>query len=300
MMLTDTANPLIPVYLNQRIVFDLLAMLQDGIATVTKISERSRNELSSSNDLDASFGLSKTLSSLLAVNLSGKRGKTSTDEAGTTRDEERVHTPASLFFKLRELLDRRKLLKIDSPDFVPRPGDLIEFTSALKRNPIVEAIDFMAGAMEMGEVFIPEPAKRGKQQGGIPQNENRKIQLQMAKLSGDLKSGGTVDLTTGTLQCKYRAVITAETASLIDPTMSDLVDGTFSVVGKVVRSLPEGSDEFIKLTRKATMGRLAGAQIEELFSQISLLKTEHDFDIPDLEWKLHGPVIQVLPISIFA
>ena len=28
---------IIPVYLNQRFVFDLVAMLQDGIATVTKV-----------------------------------------------------------------------------------------------------------------------------------------------------------------------------------------------------------------------------------------------------------------------
>ena len=28
---------IIPVYLNQRVVFDLVAMLQDGIATVTKV-----------------------------------------------------------------------------------------------------------------------------------------------------------------------------------------------------------------------------------------------------------------------
>jgi len=106
-MLTETHNPLVPVYLNQRIVFDLIAMLQDGIATVTKVFERTRSESSASNHLDGSFGLNKAFSSLLSINLSGKRGRAKTDETDATRDAERVHTPASLFFKLRELLDER-------------------------------------------------------------------------------------------------------------------------------------------------------------------------------------------------
>jgi hypothetical protein len=165
-MLTDTANPLVPVYLNQRIVFDLLAMLQDGIATVTKVSERNRNAVSASSELDASFGLSKAFSSLLSVNLSGKRGKASTDGAGSTRDEGRVHTPASLFFKLRELLDQRKLLKPDAPNFVPAPGDLIEFSGSLRRNPVIEAMDLMVSAMGMADAFSNEPAQKGKQRGG--------------------------------------------------------------------------------------------------------------------------------------
>jgi hypothetical protein len=31
-------NLIIPAYLNQRIVFDLIAMLQDGLSTVTRIT----------------------------------------------------------------------------------------------------------------------------------------------------------------------------------------------------------------------------------------------------------------------
>jgi len=36
---------LVPVYLNQRIVFDLVAMLQGGIATVTNVTEISKKML---------------------------------------------------------------------------------------------------------------------------------------------------------------------------------------------------------------------------------------------------------------
>ncbi len=35
----DSNDLVIPVYLNQRVVFDLVAVLQDGIASVTQISQ---------------------------------------------------------------------------------------------------------------------------------------------------------------------------------------------------------------------------------------------------------------------
>jgi hypothetical protein len=291
-MLTETHNPLVPVYLNQRIVFDLLAMLQDGITTVTKVSESTRNESSASNQLDGSFGLNKAFSSLLSINLSGKRGHAKTDEIGTIRDEERVHTPASLFFKLRELLDERQLLKADGPDYIPSPGDLIEFSGALQRNPVIEAMDIMANVMGMVDVFTDTTSQKGRPKVKSPKEENWQVKEQIKKLTEDLKSGGTIDLTAGILQCGFNAVITAEVASLNDPFMSDLVDGTFSVVGKVVRSVPENSGA-INLMRKATMGRLAAKQLQEAFKQLETLKNEHDFDLPDMIWKIEGPVIQV-------
>jgi hypothetical protein len=298
-MLREIHNPLVPVYLNQRIVFDLLAMLQDGIATVTKISERNHNESSASNGLDGAFGLNKAFSSLLSINLSGKRGQSKIDQTDATRDEDRVHTPASLFFKLREILHEKQLMKTDGPEFVPAPGDLIEFSGSLQRNPVIEVMDVMANVMGMADIFTDASPQNNKPRGKKPKDENWQIKQQITKLSDDLKSGGTIDLTSRTPGSGYNVVITAETASLNDPMMSDLVDGTFSVVGKVVRSVSEGGGA-INLMRKSTLGRLAGKQLQESFMQLETLKTEHDFDLPDIVWEIKGPVIQVLPIAIFA
>ena len=102
--------PLIPVYLNQRILFDLVAMLQGGISTVTRVSETTQGRTSSANDVGASFGLPEAFASLLKINLAANRKGATSDETGRKSEEERVHTPASLFFELRNLLAEKNLL----------------------------------------------------------------------------------------------------------------------------------------------------------------------------------------------
>ncbi len=89
---------IVPVYLNQRVVFDLVAMLQGGIATVTKVVETEAESSSAAAEVGGTFGLNKALSSLLRVNLSGSLSGETGGESGASRSEERVHTPASLFY----------------------------------------------------------------------------------------------------------------------------------------------------------------------------------------------------------
>lgn len=81
--------------------------------------------------------------------------------------------------------------------------------------------------------------------------------------------------------------------------MSDLVDGTFSVLGKVVRSIPS-SQEAVSLIRKTALSRLPQAKLEELMGLLQSLSGEQGFDLPQLEREIKGPVIHVLPIAIYA
>jgi hypothetical protein len=143
-MLRDTTHPIVPVYLNQRIIFDMLSMLQGGIATVTNVSEKNSSAAATKNEIEGGAGLNKAFSSLFSINLSAKRGGEKSEGKDTTTNEERVHTTGSLFYKLRELLDAGDLLKTDGPEYVPVPGDLVEFTGSLQRNPVIETIEFLA------------------------------------------------------------------------------------------------------------------------------------------------------------
>jgi hypothetical protein len=126
--MTNRPDLIIPVYLNQRLVFDLVAMLQGGIATVTRISQAERETERSSGEVTGGFGLSQALSSLLKINLSGKVA--AQGEAGTERTSsaDRVHTPASLLFMLRNLLTEQGLIRPHSSGHPVGPGEFIEFT----------------------------------------------------------------------------------------------------------------------------------------------------------------------------
>ena len=90
----DTTDLIVPVYLNQRVVFDLVAMLRDGIATVTKVMDTVDQSTVKEGEVGGTFGLNKALSSLLRVDLSGRASRAKTDAEQHVQSEERVHTPA--------------------------------------------------------------------------------------------------------------------------------------------------------------------------------------------------------------
>ena len=76
-----SSDLVIPVYLNQRIVFDLISMLQDGISTVSRVTTVEETSSKDERKYGASFGLSQAFSSLLKISVGGKRelGQGSTD-----------------------------------------------------------------------------------------------------------------------------------------------------------------------------------------------------------------------------
>jgi hypothetical protein len=290
---------IVPVYLNQRLVFDLLAMLQGGISTVTAISKTEGTNTSSEQKARATIGLNQAFSTLLKIDLSGEKSK-STDTSGENKlSEERVHTPASLFYQLRNILLEKKILKVLSEKVSPEPGDIVEFEASLKRNPIVETMDSLSEMMNLAILFDDKGTSQKGQKRNNQGSEYQKIQKQMIAFSESLKTGDTIDLTADNLSTNHAAVITVETEFLNDPMMSDLVDGKFRILGKVIRSL-DAESESISLIRKTALSKMPTPILEQTFGHLSTLESEKGFGIPQLKWEIPGPALQILPVAIYA
>lgn len=289
---------IVPVYLNQKLVFDLLAMLQGGISTVTTVTESSSNKNTDGERVSAGFGLSEAFSTLLKIDLSGSKEKTTGTEETNTSSQERVHTPASLFFQLRNLLLEKGYLKENQKD-LPKAGDFVEFEGFLKRNPILETIDSLAEMMDMAEAFEDKPQSKKGSSSTKHQSEYQKIKQQMVRFSDALKLGSTIDLSSASLENGYTAVVTVETGFLNDPLMSDLVDGQFKIIGKVIKSVSDSS-ESINLLRKTALSKMPSELMLNAMAHLSSLGSEQGFGIPELKMEIEGPAIQVLPIAIYA
>lgn len=290
---------IVPVYLNQRLVFDLLAMLQGGISTVTAVTKTETTTKSNQEKAGANFGLSQAFSALLKIDLSGEKSKSSGESGENKLAEERVHTPASLFYQLRNILLEKKILKVLAEGVSSEPGDIVEFGASLKRNPIVETMDSLSEMMNLAILFDD---KGGEQKGQKNKNQGSRYQKskkQMEAFSESLKTGDTIDLTADNLDTSHAAVITVETGFLNDPMMSDLVDGRFRVLGKVIRSIDNAS-ESISLIRKTALSKMPPPLLMQVFGQLSSLGSEQGFDIPRLVWEVPGPAIQILPVAIYA
>ena len=93
-------------------------------------------------------------------------------------------------------------------------------------------------------------------------------------------------------------VITTEQQYFNDPTMNDVIDGTFRVFGKASRVIPEPNGENIDLLRKTPLGQFKTIvpTIQEAMSQFT---NEMGYS-GDSSTAIHGPAIQVSPIAIFS
>lgn len=286
---------IVPVYLNQRIVFDLLAMVQDGLSEVTRITTTEFDKESVSREAGATFGLTGAISSLFKVDLSGRRTSGEEGASGVERNEERVHTPSSLLYKLRQML-KDEVHALDA-SYNPEPGHLVEFSTTLRRNPLIEAMDTMAGMLDIAVTFGEQPKQGAKKQK--PGDDFRGTKRQMEEFREKLAAGSTVDIVSEALLSGHTAVVTLEEEFLRDPTMSNLVEGHFTVLGKVIRVV-EKSDESISLLRKTALSAMPIAVLSEAFSVLSATSADEGFTLPKMEWEINGPAIQVLPIGIYA
>lgn len=294
--MTDSQKLIVPVYLNQRVLFDLVAMLQGGISTVSSIKRSEDNSKSAEEKAKASFGLSDAFSTLLKIDLSGERSTKNTDQAKTESSEERVHTPASLFYTLRNLLQTKGHLRSVSAGQIPMAGDIVEIPLALKRNPVLETVEMLLPLMQIAKAFDEESTKQAKK--ASQNSEYQQIEKQINVLIGNLRSGGTVDLVGRSAAANLNVVVTAEVDFLRDQMMSDIVDGQFTVVGKVIRRIDNAS-ESIDLLRKSSIAKMP-AIADKFLSALGTLGEAHGISIPELTPTIQGPVVQVLPIAIYA
>ncbi|MDX6613657.1 MAG: hypothetical protein QOD75_2843 [Blastocatellia bacterium] len=291
-----TNELIIAVYLNQRIVFDLIAILQDGMSTVTRINSSEETKNADTQRYGAAFGLSQALSSLLKIDVSGDRAKLKEGSSGTQRSEERVHTPSSLFQKLRSKLLEENKIQVVNAQYTPEPGDIVEFSTSLRRNPLIQVMDTFGQLFDMAMAFDPQPQKGGHKN---KPNEMAKLKSQIGLFSEMLKAGDTVDIVSDNLECGHRAVITLDEEYLNDPTMADLVDGQFQVVGKVIRVIDDSKGS-VNLLRKGAVGSMNKQVLETAFAHFNSAAVTASVDVPSIEWEIHGPVIQIIPIAIFA
>lgn len=292
---------IISVYLNQRIVFDLIAMLQDGMSTVTRVSSSETNKDSDTQRYGAAFGLSQALSSLLKIDVSGDRAKLKEGVKDIQKSEERVHTPSSLFQKLRSELKAKEIIKVVDSKYQPKSGDWVEFSTTLKRNPLTQVINTFTGLIDMATAFEEQPQQKNRKHllQNKSQNETDKIKTQLNKFSEEIKVGNTIDMVSDSLTSKHRAVVTLEKEYLNDPTMADLVDGNFTVIGKVIRAIND-SQQSVNLLRKGVVGSINSQTLQILFTALSAPAVTANIDLPTIEWEIQGPVIHVIPIAIFA
>lgn len=307
----------VPIYLNQRIVIDLLATLEDGFSGFTNVETSVSGTATAEAQGRVGLGVSNPFA-LLGVSLEGSTN--SARAAHRSETTERIHTPVSLFARLRELLKARGLLVVVTEssrveDIVP--GSFVEFRASLRVNPIVEALDGALEVISFAEAFeaagiapshtgVPPARRKKKRSQTVEQQVGNGSQSagvpgvsQLRFLHDALAGGDAIDLV-GTLldHDSLRSVLPVDKNYFAGLSLNELIEGEYRVVGKVTRTLVE-ENASVNLLRKTGLSRFQQSitdQLQEAFNNVdrSMIR------MPSVELEVRGPVFQVVPMAIYA
>mgnify|MGYP001148423569 CR=1 FL=1 len=248
----------ITTYLNQKIVFDLLAVIEDGFAQVTNlnISTIKGSATSGKTEGEASFGLYGVKTKIKAAFGMEKNSK---DERST--NEEKVHTPTSLFSKLMSYLGEKGLIsdvsaKGDLDNLTP--GSFVRFNSKLEKNPLVSILD------SIEQIGVVAMSLQENKKGGKKSND-QEVLKQVENIKKSLTENQIMDLIcTINSSENFKAVIPVYLNYFFHNNMSEIIDGNFTVVGKVVKVV-NNSEENINLFRNTGFKLFKQNALDEIF-----------------------------------
>lgn len=277
----------IPIYLNTKIVFDMVATIENGFAEVTNIQTTSGS--SKENQIMANIGTENTFS-LFNIGLRAERADANNQNRIET--EERTHTPVSLYQHLKYLLEQNELIK--SEDAELKVGDFVELNGTLRLNPI---IDLLSNMQVLFGVYKNVDDNSNNKKGNNPRNylSNNKTDALLNSLINAFKTEGNVDVI-----CKTKnmdIILQTDTDYFLKKNINEIIDGEFKVLGKIIRICCE-KDESISLLRNTSFSLF---KQEKLSSILKFADSDNSLNEDKINMKIEiaSPTMLVVPIAIY-
>lgn len=288
---------MVPVYINEKIVLDMLAIIEDGFSTVSQVSYNEHKENSNVQKLESGVSTSANiLSKLLKIDLKGEVSHSGNSGENTSVAKEKVHTNVSLLSRFRTFLVNEKILKSGFDTANIKIGDFIEVEGELQKNPLINYLDIFLDLFRMVDIFTEKPQLGSKTQTKAQKQQENEIVTQIKSFADELKHSGTIDFIlsddVGTV------VLSAQEQYLSNDNISEILGGHFKVLGKVI-AICKDETKNVDLLRKTTLSIFPIDQITEIFSgfQNSGIK---QFNLPELKTQIPGPAVIVIPVAIYA
>jgi len=253
-----------PIYLNQKIVFDMLATLEDGFSQFTTIQTSSESSSTYGGEASAEIGASNVFA-LLGIKLRGALKDEDTTKGSEMLSQQKVHTPSSPFQKLRDYLETENQIKHVSNLSNVVAGDFIELEEALIKNPLVSMIDSFIQMMELVAAFS-DPKAATSTHGGTGNQQNQKITTQMKALLDGLQTGDIVDLICYSKNGSQNAttVLPVYNEYFFNRNMNEITDGQYKIIGKVTKVI-ENSGDSINLLRNTSFSLMQQSFLDSMF-----------------------------------
>lgn len=286
---------IIPIYLNEKTVLDMLAIIEDGFSMISEVNSSSQSSNTSNTMLSGGISTRAILDKLLKIQINGRfeKGKNSSEETQTKL--EKVHTNVSLFSKFRSELIKNQLLSCTSSEKLDiskiESGDFIEIEGELQKNPLIDLLEKFINVINLSDIFSEEQKTLPKEE-----NANNALVQQMNLFLQELTHSGTIDFilknTEGTL------VLSAQKQYLSNDNISEIIGGKFKILGKVIK-VCKTPKENINLLRKTSL-YLFDKNSLDAFASIFNSDEFKQFNLPDVQFEIPGPSAIIIPIAIYA
>ena len=293
----DVNQLMIPVYINEKIVLDMLAIIEDGFSTVSQVSYSDHKENSNAQKIEAEVSTSASiLSKLLKIDLKGELSHSGNCGETENTTKEKVHTNVSLLSKFRAFLTDANILKSGFDISNMKIGDFIEAEGELQKNPLINCMDIFVDMLRMADIFAEKPQLNAKTQAKAQKQQQDETMKKIKSFASELKHSGTVDFilsdSAGTV------VLSAQEQYLSNDNISEILGGHFKVLGKVI-AICADKTESIDLLRKTTLSILPHDLLADMFL---CLQNEDmkQYNLPELKTEISGPAVIVIPVAIYA
>ena len=294
----NASSFIVPVYINEKIVLDMLAILEDGFSMVSQVNYVEENENSTSKKIEANVSTSATLlSKLLKINISGDLNSLGKNESKQDITREKVHTNVSLLYKFREYLKENHILKTEQDISSLEIGDIVEVEGELEKNPLIQYLEILQEALDISILFTETPPVGERTKGREQNHKNIGITKQLNAFTEKLKHSGTIDFILS--DKNGTVVLSAQEQYLANDNISEIIGGRFRVLGKVI-SIAEGEKDSIDLLRKTFFSYVSDEILQDFFSGLQNKEESQELSLPELKTKISGPAIIVIPIAIYA
>lgn len=288
---------IVPIYINEKIVLDMLAIMEDGFSMVSQVNYTEQKDGSSTQKIEAGASTSATfMSKLLKIDLSGEVFHEGSSGENRNIMTEKIHTNVSLLSKFRSFLEEEKILKSDFDMSQIRIGDFIEIEGELQKNPLINYMEIFSDIFRLADIFEDKPQLGNKMQAKAQKQKENEMVKQFKSFSDELKHSGTVDFILS--GAKGTVVLSAQEKYLSNDNISEILGGRFKVLGKVI-AICKDENENINLLRKTTLSILPQEILEEMFTGFKTGEVKQ-FNLPTLVTEIVGPAVIVIPIAIYA
>lgn len=277
----------IPIYLNTKIVFDMLATIEDGFSEV-KIVQTSRNK-NCDEDAEANIG-TNNLFAFLNIGVRGNHKSSSSNAEFVA--QERTHTPVSLFQKLKGQLEEAQLINRDIETI--HIGDFFEVHGTLKTNPVIDMLSALKEFMALANLFTDKKTKNNQSNKEKLMTDSR-FNTQIDGLINNLQAGGKKDII-----CEgdgISVVLPTDENYFLNNNMSEVTDGNYKILGKAVQVYKDEGE--ISLLRNTVFSKLQldkMREFQDLFNDPSLSRFVDEGGIKTV---ISAPVILLIPIAIY-